>query len=88
MIQERSPSSRIASPAATSSTGRLSGRQPRRRSTSSSARSAAATRAVVAGGVAFYVSLLVVMYVARHIHGGEPEDEIAGLERNLEHWKL
>ncbi|MCP3982553.1 MAG: DUF2270 domain-containing protein [bacterium] len=44
--------------------------------------------AVVGGGVAFYVSLLIVMYVARHIHGGEPEDEIAGLERNLEHWKL
>ena len=43
---------------------------------------------VVAGGVLFYASLALVMYVARHIHGGEPEDEIAGLERNLEHWKL
>lgn len=44
--------------------------------------------AVVAGGLVFYVSLGVVIYLARHIHGGEPEDEIAGLERNLEHWKL
>jgi uncharacterized membrane protein len=43
---------------------------------------------VVAGGVAFYGALGVVMYLGRHIHGGEPADEIAGLERNLEHWKL
>jgi len=43
---------------------------------------------VVGGGVLFYGSLGVVMYLARHLHGGEPEDEIAGLERNLEHWKL
>ena len=28
------------------------------------------------------------MWYARHLCGGEPEDEIAGLERNLEHWKL
>ena len=27
-------------------------------------------------------------YLGRHIRGAEPEDEIAGLERNLEHWKL
>lgn len=39
-------------------------------------------------GVLFYSSLLLVMWYARHIHGGVPEDEIAGLERNLEHWKL
>ena len=39
-------------------------------------------------GIVFYASLLVVAWMARHIHGGEPEDEIAGLERNLEHWKL
>ena len=44
--------------------------------------------AVASGGVVFYGGCLVVMYLARHIHGGEPEDEIAGLERNLEHWKL
>lgn len=43
---------------------------------------------VVAGGVAFYSSLLIIIWLSRHIHGGEPEDEIAGLERNLEHWKL
>jgi len=43
---------------------------------------------VVAGGLLFYAALGLVMYLARHIHGGEPEDEIAGLERNLEHWKL
>lgn len=39
-------------------------------------------------GVLFYVSLGLVAYAARHIHGAEPEDEIAGIERNLEHWKL
>ena len=43
---------------------------------------------VAAGGFMFYGGLLVLAYLARHIHGGEPEDEIAGLERNLEHWKL
>jgi uncharacterized membrane protein len=43
---------------------------------------------VVVGGVLFYSGLGLVIYLARHIHGGEPEDEIAGLERNLEHWKL
>lgn len=43
---------------------------------------------VAAGGVAFYGFLIVIAWAARHIHGGEPEDEIAGLERNLEHWKL
>ncbi len=45
--------------------------------------------AVVLGGVlVFYGSLVGVVWAARHIHGGEPADEIAGLERNLEHWKL
>ena len=43
---------------------------------------------VLAGGLAWYLGMGAVMYWARHIHGGEPEDEIAGLERNLEHWKL
>jgi uncharacterized membrane protein len=43
---------------------------------------------VLAFGFVFYATLIVVMYLARHIHGAEPEDEIAGLERNLEHWKL
>lgn len=40
------------------------------------------------GGLLFYVGLLLLMWYARHIHGGVPEDEIAGLERNLEHWKF
>lgn len=44
--------------------------------------------AVAVGGLMFYGSLLALGYMGRHIHGGEPEDEIAGLERNLEHWKL
>jgi uncharacterized membrane protein len=43
---------------------------------------------VLAGGAAFYSCLLIIMYFGRHIHGGDPEDEVAGLERNLEHWKL
>jgi uncharacterized membrane protein len=43
----------------------------------------------VAGtGLLFYGGLLLTMWWGRHIHGGIPEDEIAGLERNLEHWKL
>ncbi len=45
--------------------------------------------AVVLGiGIGFYATLITIGWTARHIHGGEPEDEIAGLERNLEHWKL
>jgi len=43
---------------------------------------------VLAGGAVFYTSLLVVMSLGHHIHGGDPEDEVAGIERNLEHWKL
>ena len=43
---------------------------------------------VVGCGLAFYGMLLFMMWYARHIHGGVPDDEIAGLERNLEHWKL
>jgi uncharacterized membrane protein len=44
--------------------------------------------AVAFGGFAFYTSLLLCMWWARHVHAGVPEDEIAGLERNLENWKL
>jgi len=44
--------------------------------------------AVLVTGGMFYGGLLGVMWYARHIHGGVPEDEIAGLERNLEHWKF
>ena len=43
---------------------------------------------VAAAGLVFYTFLLLIMWYARHIHGGVPEDEIAGLERNLEHWKF
>ena len=32
--------------------------------------------------------MLLVTWYARHIHGGVPQDEIAGLERNLEQWKF
>ncbi len=39
-------------------------------------------------GLGFWGFLLFVMWHARHIHGGIPEDEITGLERNLEQWKL
>lgn len=43
---------------------------------------------VLAGGIAFYASMIGLIWYGRHLHGGEPDDEIAGLERNLEHWKL
>jgi uncharacterized membrane protein len=43
---------------------------------------------IALGGCIFYGGLLSLTWFARHIHGGVPEDEIAGLERNLEHWKL
>jgi len=43
---------------------------------------------IAGGGLIFYGVLILLMWWARHIHGGVPEDEIAGLERNLEHWKF
>ncbi len=43
---------------------------------------------VASAGLLFYGFLGFVMWYARHTHGGIPDDEIAGLERNLEHWKL
>ena len=43
---------------------------------------------VVGGGAFFYLALFAISSLGRHIHGAEPEDEIAGIERNLEHWKL
>jgi len=42
---------------------------------------------ILAGAVVFYGLLLAVLLYGRHVSGGEPEDEIAGLERNLDHWK-
>jgi len=44
--------------------------------------------AVAGAGLLFYAGLGGVLWWGRHVHGGVPEDEIAGLERNLEHWKL
>jgi hypothetical protein len=32
--------------------------------------------------------MMALIWYGGHLHGGEPDDEIAGLERNLEHWKL
>jgi uncharacterized membrane protein len=44
---------------------------------------------IVAGaGLAFYTGLAVLAWSSRHMYGNVPDDEIAGLERNLEHWKL
>ncbi len=43
---------------------------------------------ILGAGGAFYSFLLLVMWWGRHVHAGIPEDEIAGLERNLEHWKF
>jgi uncharacterized membrane protein len=42
---------------------------------------------MVLGGVLFYALLFAVMWYARHVHYGEPEDEIAGLEQDLSQWK-
>ena len=43
---------------------------------------------IVAGaGLGFYASLVFLMWWARHVHVGEPEDEIVGLERDLGLWK-
>jgi uncharacterized membrane protein len=44
---------------------------------------------VVAGsGLIFYSALLLLTWRGRHIHGGIPSDEIAGIEHSLEQWKL
>jgi len=43
---------------------------------------------VLVGGLGFYGCMVGLIWWGRHLHGGEPDDEIAGLERNLEHWKL
>jgi uncharacterized membrane protein len=42
---------------------------------------------ILGGGALFYASLGAVMWYARHIHPGEPEDEITGIESDLAHWK-
>jgi uncharacterized membrane protein len=43
---------------------------------------------IALAGIVFYGGLAVVMTYGRHLSGGEPEDEIVGLERNLGEWKL
>ena len=43
---------------------------------------------IAGGGLAFYSGLILLIWWARHIHGGALTDEIAGIERNLEHWKF
>jgi uncharacterized membrane protein len=43
---------------------------------------------VVAFGGGFYLSLAATWWFGRTIGGGEPEDEISGLESNLGAWKL
>lgn len=40
-----------------------------------------------AGGL-FYLSLVVLASFGRHIHGRNPDDEVAGLESHPENWKL
>jgi len=42
---------------------------------------------VAAGALGFYGSLLALMVYGGKAGGGEPQDEIAGLERNLDQWK-
>lgn len=43
---------------------------------------------VLAGVVLFYGSMLVLMFMGRRIHGMGPADEIAGVERHPERWKI
>jgi len=43
---------------------------------------------VLTVGTAFYASLAAAWWFGRTIGGGEPEDEIAGIESNLRAWKL
>ena len=39
-------------------------------------------------GTAFYVLLALLARAGGHIHGGDPDDEIRGLEGHMENWKL
>ncbi|NJL29112.1 MAG: DUF2270 domain-containing protein [Thermoanaerobaculia bacterium] len=43
---------------------------------------------VFAGGLLFYLALIVVLVLGSDIHGAAPDDEIVGLEKSLEGWKL
>ena len=39
-------------------------------------------------GTVFYASLAATWWFGRSVAGGEPEDEISGIESNLDAWKL
>jgi uncharacterized membrane protein len=43
---------------------------------------------VLAVTVGFYCCLGLAVWLGRHVKGAEPEEEIQGLERNLDQWKL
>ncbi|NJL27248.1 MAG: hypothetical protein HC897_04825 [Thermoanaerobaculia bacterium] len=43
---------------------------------------------VFAGGLVFYLTLIALLWLGFDIHGAAPADEIAGLEKSLEGWKL
>ena len=43
---------------------------------------------VAGAGLAFYAAMIGIIWYSRHMHAGIPEDEIAGLEANLDHWKF
>ncbi len=42
---------------------------------------------ILAGAAVFYALLFSIVWYGRRLSAGEPDDEIAGLERNLEQWK-
>jgi uncharacterized membrane protein len=44
--------------------------------------------AVLGFGGVFYALLAVLAVMGRHIHGLDPDDEVVGMERDLENWKL
>jgi len=43
---------------------------------------------VFGAGLLFYTAMIGILWYSRHMHAGIPEDEIAGLEANLDHWKF
>lgn len=43
---------------------------------------------VASAGLLFYAAMIGIIWYSRHMHAGIPEDEIAGLEANLDHWKF
>ncbi len=43
---------------------------------------------VLASGGAFYGLLFMLAQKGRHIHGSDPDDEVSGMERQPERWKM